>query len=175
MDTHELSSSLHPQELKTKGNTISSRKSNLAFNDTLFSLFPFCRFTKQGLDSSGNGHPDMSTCGILQSIGSDLTRMKVRSDLNLNGSIHSEQTVSGMKGKENTPTSRAKVNGAQSSHFCFFLTFNYYMFLHMTVRLITMIMITHMILSLSVPVGGLSGELYSRKSKQQNKWTYNKC
>ncbi|XP_030542042.1 meiosis-specific protein ASY1 isoform X1 [Rhodamnia argentea] len=80
VDTHEQSSSLHPQELMTKGNR----------------------------------HPDMSTCGILHSIGSDLTRMKVRSNLNLNGSIQSEQTVSGMKGNENTPTSRAKCQSVAS-------------------------------------------------------------
>lgn len=141
VDTHEQSSSLHPEELMTKGNTIYSQKSDLAFNDALFSfLCLLFRFTKQGLDTSGNSHPDMSTCGILHSIGSDLTRMKVRSNLNLNGSIQSEQTVSGLKGNENTPISRAKVNGDQSFHFCFLLIFNYYMVVHITVRLIAMIM-----------------------------------
>ncbi|KAL3751897.1 hypothetical protein ACJRO7_012690 [Eucalyptus globulus] len=74
VDTHKQFSSLHPQELMTKGNS----------------------------------HPDMSTCGILHSIGSDLTRMKVRSD-------QSDQTISGMKGNENTPTSRAKSVASRES------------------------------------------------------------
>ena len=51
----------------------------------------------------------MSTCGALHSIGSDLTRMKVRSEINQNGSIRSEQTISKTKEPGNTPTSRVEV------------------------------------------------------------------
>ncbi|KAF8040896.1 hypothetical protein BT93_B2961 [Corymbia citriodora subsp. variegata] len=69
----------------------------------------------QELMTKGNHHPDMSTCGILHSIGSDLTRMKVRSNLNLDVSIQSAQTISGMKGNENTPTSRAKSVASRES------------------------------------------------------------
>lgn len=51
----------------------------------------------------------MSTCGVLRSIGSDLTRMRMRSDMNENGSIRSEQTISKAKELGNTPTSMAEV------------------------------------------------------------------
>ncbi|XP_020538966.1 meiosis-specific protein ASY1 [Jatropha curcas] len=56
----------------------------------------------------GNDYRDASTCGVLHSIGSDLTRMRVRSDINHNGSIRSEQTISRTKENGNTPTSRAE-------------------------------------------------------------------
>ncbi|OWM89762.1 hypothetical protein CDL15_Pgr024510 [Punica granatum] len=58
---------------------------------------------------------DMSTCGALHSIGSDLTRMRVRSDVNPNISIQSEQTISRTNGRENTPTSRAKPVASRES------------------------------------------------------------
>ncbi|XP_021630541.1 meiosis-specific protein ASY1 isoform X3 [Manihot esculenta] len=56
----------------------------------------------------GNNHRDNSTCGVLHSIGSDLTRMRVRSDINQNESSMSEQTISRTKEVGNTPTSRAE-------------------------------------------------------------------
>lgn len=59
---------------------------------------------------SGNNHRDNSTCGVLHSIGSDLTRMRVRSDINQNESSMSEQTISRTKEVGNTPTSRAEVS-----------------------------------------------------------------
>ncbi|KAM7250677.1 hypothetical protein ACFE04_022560 [Oxalis oulophora] len=52
---------------------------------------------------------DTSTCGGLHSIGSDLTRMKLRSGLhNQSGSIRSEQTASRTRGQGDTPTSMAE-------------------------------------------------------------------
>ncbi|XP_062110672.1 meiosis-specific protein ASY1 [Humulus lupulus] len=65
--------------------------------------------------TKGSNHRDISTCGLLHSIGSDLTRMKVRSDTNQNGSTRSEQTIS--KGKEpgNTPISRAEAMASRES------------------------------------------------------------
>lgn len=53
---------------------------------------------------------DNSTCGVLHSIGSDLTRMRIRSDIDHNSSMKSEQTVSKAKSAANTPTSKAEVN-----------------------------------------------------------------
>uniref|UniRef100_A0A2N9H7Q6 HORMA domain-containing protein n=1 Tax=Fagus sylvatica TaxID=28930 RepID=A0A2N9H7Q6_FAGSY len=63
----------------------------------------------------GSNHKDMSTCGALHSIGSDLTRMKMRSDLNQNGSIRSEQTISKTKEHGNTPTSRVEPVASRES------------------------------------------------------------
>lgn len=60
--------------------------------------------------SAGNNQQDMSTCGALHSIGSDLTRMRVRSDVNPSNSMQSEQTTSRIIGHENTPTSKARSN-----------------------------------------------------------------
>lgn len=60
---------------------------------------------------SGSNHRDFSTCGLLHSIGSDLTRMKVRSDLDQNGSM---QTVSKGKVPGNTPRSRAQASAVMS-------------------------------------------------------------
>lgn len=59
---------------------------------------------------SGNKDRDTSTCGVLHSIGSDLTRMKVISDMNQNGSTRSEQTITKRKELGNTPTSRVEVS-----------------------------------------------------------------
>ncbi|XP_050206584.1 meiosis-specific protein ASY1 [Mercurialis annua] len=55
---------------------------------------------------------DTSTCGVLHSIGSDLTRMKIRSDINNNASIRSEQTISKTG---NTPTSKAEPAASRES------------------------------------------------------------
>ncbi|KAH8522497.1 hypothetical protein H0E87_003221 [Populus deltoides] len=51
---------------------------------------------------------DGSTCGVLHSIGSDLTRMKIKSEINQNGSTRSEQTISKTRNHGNTPTSGAE-------------------------------------------------------------------
>ena len=63
----------------------------------------------------GSNDRDMSTCGVLHSIGSDLTRMRGRSDINQNGSIRSEQTISKIKDNGNTPISRAEVSAKLKS------------------------------------------------------------
>ncbi|KAL2455874.1 DNA-binding HORMA family protein [Forsythia ovata] len=60
------------------------------------------------LQTTGNNHKDLSTCGGLHSIGSDLTRTRGRSDGLQNESIRSEQTVSRKREHGNTPTSRAE-------------------------------------------------------------------
>lgn len=52
---------------------------------------------------------DMSTCGLLHSVGSDVTRTKGRSDIHQSGSFRSEQAISKAK-LGNTPTSRAGVS-----------------------------------------------------------------
>ncbi|KAK4763374.1 hypothetical protein SAY86_009142 [Trapa natans] len=65
--------------------------------------------------STGNHQQDMSTCGALQSIGSDLTRTRVRSDVNPNTSILSEQTTPRTNGHESTPISRAKPVASRES------------------------------------------------------------
>nr|XP_027086387.1 meiosis-specific protein ASY1-like [Coffea arabica] len=60
------------------------------------------------IEANGNSHKDLSTCGGLHSIGSDLTRTRGRSDGYENGSIRSEHTVSKRKEHGNTPMSRAE-------------------------------------------------------------------
>lgn len=55
-----------------------------------------------------NDYKDGSTCGFLHSIGSDLTRMKIRLEVNQNGSTRSEQTISKTRNHGNTPTSGAE-------------------------------------------------------------------
>ncbi|XVF02754.1 hypothetical protein REPUB_Repub04eG0201100 [Reevesia pubescens] len=67
------------------------------------------------LQTTGSNHRDMSTCGVLQSIGSDLTRMRGRSDINQNGSIRSEQTISKTRDHGNTPISRAEPIASRES------------------------------------------------------------
>ncbi|XP_028772200.1 meiosis-specific protein ASY1 isoform X2 [Neltuma alba] len=55
--------------------------------------------------ANGSNNREGSTCGVLHSIGSDLTRMRVRSDTN-----QTDSTRSGLKVRElgNTPTSRVE-------------------------------------------------------------------
>ncbi|XVE85318.1 hypothetical protein DITRI_Ditri17bG0082100 [Diplodiscus trichospermus] len=67
------------------------------------------------MQTTGSNHRDMSTCGVVQSIGSDLTRMKGRSDINQNGSIRSEQTISKTRDNGNTPISRAEPIASRES------------------------------------------------------------
>ncbi|KAF3954428.1 hypothetical protein CMV_020224 [Castanea mollissima] len=67
------------------------------------------------LQKMGSNYNDMSTCGALHSIGSDLTRVKVRSEINQNGSIRSEQTISKTKEHGNTPTSRVEPVASRES------------------------------------------------------------
>ncbi|KAF7123223.1 hypothetical protein RHSIM_Rhsim12G0026000 [Rhododendron simsii] len=66
-----------------------------------------------GFQKMGINHRDMSTCGALHSIGSDLTRTRGRSEAHQNGSIRSEQTVT--RGHGNTPTSRAEPVASRES------------------------------------------------------------
>ncbi|KAL8520155.1 hypothetical protein ACS0TY_010902 [Phlomoides rotata] len=67
-------------------------------------------------DTAGNNYKgDLSTCGGLHSIGSDITRTKGRSDACLNGSTRTEQGVNKkIERGGNTPTSRAEVQPAAS-------------------------------------------------------------
>ncbi|GAB2280627.1 Meiosis-specific protein asy1 [Dionaea muscipula] len=55
---------------------------------------------------TGKNHVDVSTCGGLHSIGSDLTRTTSRSEMHQNGSIRNEQTMLERE-LPNTPTSNA--------------------------------------------------------------------
>nr|XP_016435906.1 PREDICTED: uncharacterized protein LOC107762095 [Nicotiana tabacum] len=60
------------------------------------------------MNKSENNPTDLSTCGALHSIGSDLTRTRGKSDAFQNGSALSDQTVSKRRDHENTPSSRAE-------------------------------------------------------------------
>ncbi|KAF8378004.1 hypothetical protein HHK36_029337 [Tetracentron sinense] len=60
------------------------------------------------LHTMGSSHRDISTCGGLHSIGSDLTRTRGRSEANQNGSIRSEQAMSNTREQGNTPMSKAE-------------------------------------------------------------------
>ncbi|KAJ6393143.1 hypothetical protein OIU77_022596 [Salix suchowensis] len=64
-----------------------------------------------------NDCTDGSTCGVLHSIGSDLTRMKIRSEINQNGSTRSEQTISKKRGHGNTPKSGAEPDASSRESF----------------------------------------------------------
>ena len=59
---------------------------------------------------SGSNLRDLSTGGVLHSVGSDLTRTKGRSKIHQHGSIRSEHTVLRARDHGNTPTSRAEVS-----------------------------------------------------------------
>ncbi|PNT46123.1 hypothetical protein POPTR_003G173200v4 [Populus trichocarpa] len=65
----------------------------------------------------GNDYKDGSTCGVLHSIGSDLTRMVIRSEMNQNGSARCDQTISKTRDHGNTPTSRAEPVASRESFF----------------------------------------------------------
>ncbi|KAK2969300.1 hypothetical protein RJ640_030841, partial [Escallonia rubra] len=67
------------------------------------------------IQTTGSNHRDMSTCGGLHSIGSDITRTKGRSVTYQNGSPRSDQTVSKMKDHGNTPTSNAQPVASRES------------------------------------------------------------
>ncbi|CAN6676384.1 unnamed protein product [Malus baccata var. baccata] len=56
----------------------------------------------------GSNIRDTSTCGVLHSIGSDLTRMRIKSNGPHYSPMRSEQTTSKAKEHPNTPTSRAQ-------------------------------------------------------------------
>ncbi|XP_068328010.1 meiosis-specific protein ASY1-like [Pyrus communis] len=58
--------------------------------------------------TKGSNIRDTSTCGVLHSIGSDLTRMRIKSNGPHYSPMRSEQTTSKTKEHPNTPTSRAQ-------------------------------------------------------------------
>ncbi|XP_021733912.1 meiosis-specific protein ASY1-like [Chenopodium quinoa] len=60
------------------------------------------------LEKTGIKKPDVSTCGVLHSIGSDITRMRIRSepDMHQNGSLWSDQSISKAREGPYTPTSK---------------------------------------------------------------------
>ncbi|KAK4377025.1 hypothetical protein RND71_003321 [Anisodus tanguticus] len=67
------------------------------------------------MHESDNNFRDLSTCGALHSIGSDLTRTRGKSDAYRNGSSPSDQTVSKRKENENTPSSKAEPVASRES------------------------------------------------------------
>ncbi|KAL5163856.1 Meiosis-specific protein ASY1 [Glycine soja] len=69
---------------------------------------PNSKFKKTGFHLNGSNY-DVSTCGVLHSIGSDLTRMKVTSETNYSDSGSGQKTI---KAKEpgNTPISRPVIS-----------------------------------------------------------------
>ncbi|XP_057776963.1 meiosis-specific protein ASY1 [Salvia miltiorrhiza] len=67
-------------------------------------------------ETAGNKHKDMSTCGGLHSIGSDITRTRGRSDANMNDSTRAENGLGRKTGRAgNTPTSRAEPAATRES------------------------------------------------------------
>ncbi|KAG5608265.1 hypothetical protein H5410_019546 [Solanum commersonii] len=67
------------------------------------------------MHESANNFRDLSTCGALHSIGSDLTRTRGKADAYRNGSVMSDQTVSKRKEHENTPSSKAEPVASRES------------------------------------------------------------
>ncbi|KAH9708217.1 Meiosis-specific protein ASY1 [Citrus sinensis] len=67
---------------------------------------PLNKSDHQEFRKIGSKHMDTSTCGLLHSVGSDVTRTKGRSDIHQSGSFRGEQAISKAK-VGNTPTSRA--------------------------------------------------------------------
>ncbi|PHT48058.1 hypothetical protein CQW23_12266 [Capsicum baccatum] len=67
------------------------------------------------MHESDNNVRNLSTCGGLHSIGSDLTRTRGKSDAYRNGSVMSDQTVSKRKEHENTPSSKAEPVASRES------------------------------------------------------------
>ncbi|KAL6217465.1 hypothetical protein ACLB2K_010682 [Fragaria x ananassa] len=68
---------------------------------------PQSKSNHQGFYPVASNYRNTSTCGVLHSIGSDLTRMKIRADSNECSPTRTEQTTSMRKEHGNTPTSRA--------------------------------------------------------------------
>ncbi|XP_049364475.1 meiosis-specific protein ASY1-like [Solanum verrucosum] len=67
------------------------------------------------MHESDNNFRDLSTCGALHSIGSDLTRTRGKCDAYRNGSVMSDQTVSKRKEHEKTPSSNAEPVASRES------------------------------------------------------------
>lgn len=67
------------------------------------------------MHESDNNCRYLSTCGALQSIGSDLTRTRGKCDAYWNGSVMSDQTVSKRKEHEKTPSSNAEPVASRES------------------------------------------------------------
>ncbi|XP_054786053.1 meiosis-specific protein ASY1 [Prosopis cineraria] len=63
--------------------------------------------------ANGNHNREGSTCGVLHSIGSDLTRMRVKSDMNQTDSTRSGQNK--VRALGNTPTSRVEPVASRES------------------------------------------------------------
>ncbi|XP_047962579.1 meiosis-specific protein ASY1-like isoform X2 [Salvia hispanica] len=65
---------------------------------------------------AGSKYKDLSTCGGLHSIGSDITRTRGRSDANMNDSTRTENGLVRKLGRSgNTPTSRAEPAASKES------------------------------------------------------------
>lgn len=67
-------------------------------------------------ETAGNKYRDLSTCGGLHSIGSDITRTRGRSDAYMNGSTRTEHGLAKKTDRAgNTPTSRAEPAASRES------------------------------------------------------------
>ncbi|KAG6429352.1 hypothetical protein SASPL_107401 [Salvia splendens] len=67
-------------------------------------------------ETAGSKYKDLSTCGGLHSIGSDITRTRGRSDANMNDSTRTENGLGRKLGRSgNTPTSRAEPAASKES------------------------------------------------------------
>ncbi|GER56389.1 ASYNAPTIC 1 family protein [Striga asiatica] len=71
------------------------------------------------LDRAGNKYKDLSTCGGLHSIGSDVTRTRGRSEPHINGSIRTDQQGVSRRRElgGSTPTSKAEQPAASRESF----------------------------------------------------------
>ncbi|KAJ6388181.1 hypothetical protein OIU77_026701 [Salix suchowensis] len=78
---------------------------------------PYTKSNHPEFQKLGNDYKNGSTCGALHSIGSDLTRMVIRSEMNQNGSTRSEQAMLETRDHGNTPTSRAEPVASRESFF----------------------------------------------------------
>ncbi|XP_073140804.1 meiosis-specific protein ASY1 [Henckelia pumila] len=67
---------------------------------------PFNKSNHPEAETTGNNHKDLSTCGGLHSIGSDVTRTRGRSDACQNGLSRIESGTTRRREHANTPTSR---------------------------------------------------------------------
>ncbi|XP_050373206.1 meiosis-specific protein ASY1-like isoform X2 [Argentina anserina] len=77
---------------------------------------PPSKSNHQDIHPMGSNQRDTSTCGVLHSIGSDLTRMGIRPNSQEYSPNRSEQTTSKTKGRGNTPTSRAQPEVSRESY-----------------------------------------------------------
>ncbi|XP_075483320.1 meiosis-specific protein ASY1 [Primulina tabacum] len=76
---------------------------------------PFNKSNHPEAETIGNNHNDLSTCGGLHSIGSDVTRTRGRSDAHQNGLSRTESGATRRRERVHTPTSRIEPAASRES------------------------------------------------------------